>query len=146
MSEKDINPIDPDKITENPSTLPYAHTVGGAKITVPDLNRNRSRALEAMDHQTDQQLDQIREQIELLAEQAKKIQQRKELSEIIYAAQMGFKPEINHIYHLYLKEDQSYVLSMIGPDEWPGGMKYESFVYTLRLLADHTWDIVETSN
>ena len=59
MSANKENPIDKDKITESPSNLPYAHTVGGAKITVPDLNRNRSRALEAMDHQTDQQLNQI---------------------------------------------------------------------------------------
>ncbi len=137
------NPIDKDKISENPSTLPYAHTVGGSKITVPDIKRNRSRALEAMEHQTDQQLDQIREQIELLAEQAKRIQERKDLSEVIYQAQMGFKPEINHIYHLYRKENDSFVLSMIGPDEWPGQMKYESFLYTVKLLADHTWEIIE---
>lgn len=142
MSANKENPINKDKITESPSNLPYAHTVGGAKITVPDLNRNRSRALEAMDHQTDQQLNQIREQIELLAEQAEKIQRRKELSEIIYAAQIGFKPEINHIYHLYEKEDGTHVLSMIGPDEWPNGMKYTSHLYTLKLLADHTWDIL----
>lgn len=142
MSKISNNPIDKDKITENPSNLPYAHTVGGAKITVPDLNRNRSRALEAMDYQTDQQLDQIREQIELLAQQAERIQRRKELSEIIYAAQIGFKPEINHVYHLYLKEDGTHVLSMIGPDEWPNGMKYEAHVHTLKLLADHTWDIL----
>lgn len=138
------NPIDKDKITETPSTLPYAHTVGGAKIQVPDVKKNRSRALEAMEHQTDQQLEQIREQIELLAAQAKRIHERKELSEMIYRAQMGFKPEINHIYHLYLKSDDQYVLSMIGPDEWPGGMKYESFMHTIRLLADHTWEIIES--
>ncbi|GGH73968.1 MAG: DUF2452 domain-containing protein [Bacteroidetes bacterium] len=137
------NPIDPDKITDSPSNLPYAHTVGGAKITVPDLNRNRSRALEAMDHQTDQQLEQIRQQMELLAHQAKAIQERRELSEMIYAAHIPFKPEINHIYHLYQKADETYVLSMIGPNEWSSGMKYDAFVYTVRLLADHTWDILK---
>lgn len=141
--KKSENPIDKDKITESPSNLPYAHTVGGAKITVPDLRKNRSRALEAMDYQTDQQLSQIKEQIELLAEQAERIQRRKEISEIIYAAHIGFKPEINHVYHLYEKEDNSFVLSMIGPDEWPGGMKYSRHVNTLRLLADHTWDIID---
>lgn len=105
MSSKKHNPIDPDKVTETPSTLPYAHTVGGAKITVPDLKRDRSRALSAMDHQTDQQLEQIRQQMELLAHQAQKIKDRKELSEMIYTAHIPFKPEINHTYHLYLKED-----------------------------------------
>lgn len=144
MSKKDFqNPIDSDKITENPSSLPYAHTVGGAKISVPDLNRNRSRALEAMDHQTDQQLEQIREQVELLTKQAQRIQERKALSEVIYSAHIPFKPEINHIYHLYLKEDGTHVLSMIGPNEWSSGMKYREHLYQLRLLADHTWDILD---
>lgn len=139
---KKENPIDPDKVAESPSTLPYAHTVGGAEIRVPDLQKNRSRSLEAMSHQTDLQLDQIRQQMELLANQAKKIQQRKEVSEIIYSAHIPFKPEINHIYHLYLKEDDTHVLSMIGPDEWASGMKYKAHLHTLRLLADHTWDIL----
>lgn len=31
---------------------------------------------------------------------------------------------------------------MIGPDEWPSGMKYEQHLYHIRLLADHTWDII----
>lgn len=137
------NPIDVDKVTETPSTLPYAHTVGGSKITLPDVKRNKSQALEAMEHQTDQQLNQIREQIELLAEQARKIQARKDLSAMIYQAKIGFKPNINHVYHLYHNEDDSFVLSMIGPNEWKSSMKYDQFVYSVRLLADHTWDIVD---
>lgn len=137
------NPIDPDKVAESPSTLPYAHSVGGAKITVPDLKRNRSRSLEAMEYQTDQQLEQIRQQMELLALQAKEVQRRKQISEVIYNAHIPFKPEINHIYHLYEKDEGTPVLSMIGPDEWSGGMKYAKFLHTIKLLADHTWDIIK---
>jgi hypothetical protein len=138
-----INPIDKDKIAENPSTLPYAHTVGGSKITPFDHNKSRSRSLSAMASQTDMQLQQIKEQIDLLAKQANAIQQRKELAERIYAASIGFKPEINHVYHLYQKEGGEFTLSMIGPKEWGArGCKYEKFVNTVRLLADHTWDIL----
>lgn len=135
-----VNPIDKDKITENPSTLPYAHTVGGAVIKPTKQGVIKSRALSAMQDQTDMQLDQIKEQIDLLAKQAKEIQDRKELAAIIYSAKMGFKPEINHQYHLYENEDQEYVLSMIGPDEWRKP-KYKNYLYTVRLLADHTWRI-----
>jgi hypothetical protein len=140
------NPIDKDHITENPSTLPYAHTVGGAVITPFDHNKSRSRSLSAMASQTDMQLQQIKEQIDLLARQAKDIQERKALAEIIYGAEIGFKPEINHIYHLYEKEDSRYTLSMIGPNEWSRGCKYKNFVYTVRLLADHTWEIIKRKN
>lgn len=136
-----VNPIDKDKITENPSTLPYAHTVGGAVIKPTKEGVVRSRALSAMEEQTDQQLRQIKEQIDLLARQAKDIQERKELAHQIYAAKMGFKPEINHLYHLYENEEGGYVLSMIAPEEW-SRPKFKRFVHSVRLLADHTWKIV----
>jgi hypothetical protein len=135
-----VNPIDKDKITENPSTLPYAHTVSGAVIKPTKKGVIKGRALSAMQDQTDMQLDQIKQQIDLLAKQAQEIQERKELAAIIYEAQMGFKPEINHVYHLYLNNSEEYVLSMIGPDEWRKP-KFKSYLYSVRLLADHTWRI-----
>jgi hypothetical protein len=139
--EEFINPIDKDKITESPSTLPYAHTVGGAVIKPTKEGIIRSKSLVAMEQQTDMQLQQIKEQIDLLAKQAKDIQDRKEISEKIYSAYMGFKPEVNHIYHLYEKEDGKFVLSMIGPDEWGRKQKYKAHLKTVRLLADLTWAI-----
>ena len=141
--EEFINPIDPDKVAENPSTLPYAHTVGGAVINPDKQSVVRSKSVSAMEQQTDMQLEQIKEQIELLADQAKKIQERVRVSELIYGAKISFKPEINHIYHLYQAEDQSMVLSMIGPNEWGKKCKFEEFIHSVRLLADHTWQIVD---
>lgn len=139
--EEFINPIDPDKITENPGTLPYAHTVGGAVIKPSKKAVIRGKSMSAMQQQTDMQLDQIKKQIDLLAEQAREIQDRKELSEQIYAAEMNFKPEINHVYHLYEKENGDYVVSMIGPNEWGRGKGFAHFINSIRLLPDHTWGI-----
>ncbi len=134
------NPIDKDKITESPSTLPYAHTVGSPVIKPTKQGVIRGRALNAMEEQTDMQLSQIKDQIDLLAKQAKEIHERKQLAALIYSAKMGFKPEINHVYHLYENQEGDYVLSMIGPDEW-AKLKFKHFLYTVRLLADHTWNI-----
>ncbi len=139
-----INPIDKDKIAENPHLLPYAHTVGGAVIKPIDKGRVKGLSVEAMHKQTSMQLDQIRKQMELLAEQAMKIQHRVEISERIYQADMGFKPLIGHIYFLYEKKDGTNVLSVVGNDEWgPRGYPYEHFVAKVCLLADHTWDVLE---
>lgn len=141
--EEFINPIDKDKITENPHTLPYAHTIGGAQIKPIDKGRTKGLALEAMHSQTHMQMDQIKKQMELLAEQAKMIQKRVELSEIIYNADMNFKPLINHIYHLYQKKDGTALLSLVAHDEWgPRGYPFDRFLATVKLLADHTWDIL----
>ena len=136
-----VNPIDPDKIAENPHKLPYAHTVGGAVIKPTKSSMIRNKSLTAMEQQTDMQLDQIKEQIDLLARQAKVIQDRKEISEKIYSAHIGFKPEVNHVYHLYEREDGIHTLSMIAPNEWGAKPKYAKFLKTVRLLADLTWSI-----
>ncbi len=138
-----INPIDKDKITENPGTLPYAHTVGGAVVKPTKQGLIRSKALTAMQQQTELQLAQIKKQIDLLAEQAKEISERRQISEIIYSARMGFKPEIGHTYHLYENNKEEYVLSMIGPDEWGNSKAFKTFVTSVTLLADHTWEILK---
>lgn len=143
MNEEFINPIDPDKITENPHSLEYPHHAGSALVRPEDKGKIKGRALSAMEHQTDMQLNQIYEQMQLLAEQAKKLNDRKSISEFIYTAEMRFEPLINHIYHLYQKEDSSYLLSLIAPDQWGRSKNTFTFKATVRLLADHTWDVLE---
>ncbi len=138
------NPIDKDKITETPHILPYAHTVGGAVIKPIDKGRVKGRAIAAMEQQTHMQLDQIREQIELLARQAEKIQRRVEISEQIYGAEMGFEPLISHTYHLYRKKNGDLLLSMVGPHEWGGKIPFDEFISSVKLLADHTWELLES--
>ncbi|MEN9742349.1 MAG: hypothetical protein RLZZ65_154 [Bacteroidota bacterium] len=141
-----VNPIDPDKIAENPHLLPYAHQVGSAVIKPEDQGKLKGRALSAMSQQTDMQLSQIYEQMQLLATQAKKLQDRKEISAFIYKAEMRFEPLINHVYHLYLKEEQKYMLSLIAPESWGRSGAHLTFVATVQLLADHTWDILKQNS
>ena len=137
------NPIDKDKITENPGTLPYAHTIGGVVIRPEDIGRVKGTALAAMSEQTNVQLQQIKEQIELLAKQARKIERRKELSLVIYGADMGFKPLIGHSYYLYQKKTEGFVLSMVASAEWGRSMPYKRYVAQVKLLSDHTWEIID---
>lgn len=138
-----INPIDKDKVAENPHLLPYAHTVGGFAIKPIDKGKVKTRALSAMEQQTQTQLKQIYEQIEVLAKQAKEIQNRVNISNWIYSAEMGFEPLVSEVYHLYKKEDETHVLSIIGPKEW--GRRtcpYSEHVASVKMLADHTWQIL----
>lgn len=144
FGEMSKNPIDKDDITENPHSLEYPHHRGSAVVKPEDKGKMKGRAVSAMEHQTDMQLDQIRSQMELLAQQAKKISDRKEISIRIYQAEMRFEPLINHTYFLYERDNQQSVLSMVGPDSWGrSGCPY-NYIATVRLLADHTWDIVHS--
>lgn len=139
------NPIDKEKITENPHSLEYGHTVGAPAIKPIDKGRVKGLAVSAMYEQTDLQLDQIKEQINLLAQQAKAIKDRVTISERIYLADCGFKPIIGKTYHLYEDADGQWKLSMISPAEWGSKCPY-TFVSTVKLLADHTWDILEKND
>ncbi len=136
-----VNPIDADLIAQNPHLLPYAHSRGGAQITPIDKGKVKGRAMSAMYEQTDLDLAQIKEQIELLARQAKAIQDRVTISEEIYAAEMNFEPFIGKTYHLYRRSSGKPVLSLVSPEEWGGNPPF-AFVATIRLMADHTWDVL----
>lgn len=149
MSKKqkiDVSLIDLDKMkektTDMPGLLPYAHQSGSAIIKPEDKGKITGRAVAAMHSQTDMQMAQIYQQMQLLADQAKLIQKRVEISERIYKTAMGFEPLINHHYFLYEKEDGSDFLSLVAPEEWGRKRKYSKFIAEIRLLADHTWEII----
>ncbi|MEL7221001.1 MAG: DUF2452 domain-containing protein [Bacteroidota bacterium] len=143
--EANYNPIDPDKIAENPHLLPYAHTVGGAVIKPVDKGRLKGRAVAAMYEQTDLQLSQIKEQIDLLAKQAQNLQDRVKISEEIYQTDLNFEPLIGRIYYLYRRSNDKPVLSMVAPKEWGKKSPY-TFVAEVKMLADHTWEVLAKAN
>ena len=132
-----------EKTAENPGLLPYAHTSGSAVIRPEDMNKTLARSLDAMEQQTEMQMQQIVAQMKLLADQAKAIQDRKMVSERVYQAEMRFEPLIAHIYYLYQRDGKD-MLSLVAPNEW-GRSKKNVLIYVakLQLLADHTWDVLQ---
>jgi hypothetical protein len=141
-----VNPIDADKIAQNPGLLPFAHTLSSGVIKPEDLGKIKSNALMAMEQQTDMQLNQLQQQIQLLYNQAQEIKARTDISIWIYQADIGFDPLINHTYHLYEKDNGKHFLSMVSPKEWGRSKKFKRFIATVKLLADHTWDVIEKGN
>ncbi len=135
------NPINEDRVTTSPGLLPYANHVGSPAIKPLDKGKIKGRAVSAMWEQTQMQMDQIRQQIELLAEQARAIQNRMEISEKIYLAEMSFEPLIGREYHLYERKNGSQLLSMVGPKEWGRSFPFSAFLASVKLLSDHTWEI-----
>ncbi len=137
---------DRDKVALLPGLLEYANNVGSAVIKPEDKGKIRGVAVTAMHNQTDRQFRQLHEQMSKLVEQAKYLQKRVEISERIYEAIMGFDPVYNQVYFLYRRKNGEDVLSMVGPEEWRGSHPYEAFLAEVKLLADHTWEIVRTDS
>lgn len=135
------NPIDKIKVAENPGLMEYAHTAGSAVIRPEDIGKVKGKAQLAMRQQTGEQLSKIYRQMELLAQQAKEIKNRIDISERIYDAAIGFEPIINHVYYLYEKKDGTDILSMVAPNEWGRSYPFNQFLAKVFLLADHTWKV-----
>lgn len=136
------NPIDKDKIAENPHVLPYAHHAGSLPIDPIDKGKVKGKAMAAMYEQTEVQLTQIREQIELLIAQAQEIQNRKRISEKIYLAEMNFEPLIGGTYYLYRRTSGIFILLLVGPREWGQSCPLE-YIATVKMFSDHTWELLE---
>ncbi len=129
--------------TDVPGLIEYAHSVGGFSIVPTKQGAIKGRALKVMEQQTNMQMDQIFKQMKLLAEQAKKIKDRADVSVEIYDATLGFEPLVGNTYFLYEKSDGKKLVSMVSPKEWGEKIPFERFIAQVKLLADHTWDIVE---
>ena len=137
-----INPIDKDKVAENPGLMHYPHSIGSLMVKPEDVGKLKSRALSAMYEQTNAQLMQIQKQVELMVNQANEIRKRVSISEQVYTASISFEPFVGSVYHLYKQNDKNFLM-MIGPDEW-GRSKKEGleFIASVKLLSDHTWEVL----
>lgn len=147
IREIDVNKIDLERMKEQaaalPSILEYAHSRSGALINPEDQGKLKGRALDAMHEQTSREFQQILNQMQPLIEQVEMLKKRVYISETIYTSHIPFEPVIGQEYYLYRKKDGSTLLSIIGPDEWGKSMPYESFESKVKLLSDHTWEVLE---
>jgi hypothetical protein len=146
----DVDKIDLDrekiKTTGIPGSITYPHTSGSAVVKPEDKGKIKGRSMAAMKEQTNLQMRQIYRQMQLLADQVKEIQERVQISERIYLSQMNFEPVIGMHYYFYQRKDGSDCLSMIAPDEWGRSFPFEKYLAKVKLLADHTWEILEHKN
>ena len=126
----------------SPGIIPFPHTIGSAPILPEDAGKIRGKALAAMREQTKNQMTQIYEQMQVLVNQARELRSRIEVSEKIYMARIQFEPVIGHTYYLYEKDDQSHFLSMISPEEWGRKLPYKQHIASVKLLSDHTWEVL----
>lgn len=144
--EIDVSKIDLDLLKKKTADLPglieYAHSLGGFSVVPTEQGQIKGKAMQAMSEQTQMQLDMILEQMRLLAKQAKRLKDRINVSTDIYKAKISFQPNVGSYYFLYQKEDEKLVLSMVGPEEWGSKNAIGDFVAEVKLLADHTWEII----
>ena len=145
----DVDQIDLDlmklKTADMPSLLEYAHTVGGFSITPTNQGQIKGHAREAMAEQTQEQLSLIYEQMKTLARQVQDIKKRVYVSDLIYQTEISFSPVIGKTYYLYENSTEKRFLSLLSPSDWGQKMSDKKFIAEVRLNADHTWKIINST-
>lgn len=147
--EIDVDKIDLERmkslVSDAPSTSEYAVEKGGVAFAPTQEGAIKSRAFKVMDEQIGMQMDNIMEQIKVLARQAEDLKDRRQISEMIYRAKMSFEPLVGDIYYLY-ETPKGKVLSILSPEEFGDKKLAEkgySYFAKAKLLADCTWEILE---
>ncbi len=135
-----------DKVTDLPGLIEYAHGVGSAIVKPEDKGKIKGTAVTAMHEQTDRQFRQLYEQMRTLVEQANYLKKRVNISERIYLADMGFQPVYNQNYYLFQRANGEDVLTMVSPEEWGRSNPFKKFIAQVRLLSDHTWEVVRAED
>ncbi len=127
------------------SLSPIPLSIGSPVIRPEDKNQIKANAVEAMNHYANQEIAMLKKQADLIMEQVREIQNRLKVSEKIYESDMRFVPVVGQVYHLYEKDDH-YTLSLIGPDEWGNSKNTRKYLSSVKLLGDHSWDLVKQSS
>jgi hypothetical protein len=128
--------------TGSQAFAPIPLHVGSAIIRPIDKGKLKSTALETVEKQANQQIGMLKKQAELIMQQVRDIETRVRIAEEIYAADINFDPVIGNVYHLYERDDDSRVLSMLSPDDWGKRLPFARFVASVKLLGDRTWEVL----
>ena len=136
-----------DKIEESYTGLasfaPIPLSVSSPSIKPEDRKLIKAQAVEAMHLKAQQQIDLLKRQAALIMEQARELEERVLISQQIYEATMRFSPTMMMTYHLYKRHDGEVILSLVSPEDWGKSFPFKHFVATVKLLGDHTWDILQ---
>jgi hypothetical protein len=134
--EKDKKPY----YTGEAKFSPIPLSVSSPMIKAENKGKIKASAVETMQKQANQQIAMLKKQADVIMAQVREIEARLEVSYGIYEAEMKFTPKIGELYHLYEK-DSGKILSFISPAEWGERMPYDTFLATVLLLADRTWEV-----
>lgn len=110
-----------------------------AGVPKSDLIKNPVPRVELV---ANQKLELLKEQAEQIMKQAKKILDNVSFTKEMYDYGLRFEPVIDHIYHVYEREDEERFVSLIAPSEW--GSRYNfKHVYSARFCPDDTWEKID---
>ncbi len=134
----------PEESYKGPASFsPIPLQISSPSIKPEDRKLIKGFAVEAMQLKAQQQINLLKKQAELIMAQARELEERVEISMQIYEATMRFSPTMGMTYHLYKRKDDEVIMSLVSPEEWGLSFPFKTYIATVKLLADHTWEILQ---
>ena len=112
--------------------LPYASSVSGPLIEVPNVDAFKRKGVEKASKILSSELEELQQRIKDFVTQAGNTQR-------VYAATYKFEPIVGETYHLYEGESGDF-LSIIPPNQWR-----KTHVGSFRLTSDFKWEVLKDS-
>ena len=133
MKRSDLVAWDDEKQRYNPSILPYASNVSGPVIKLDDVAFFKEVGTRRVQKTFNAKFQEIVDDYNNLLDEIK-------LNELIYNSKYSFEPVIGETYHLYIRYNGQYFLSLINPNEWS-----MTHVVSVRLNSEHKWVSIKNS-
>ena len=112
--------------------LPYASSVSGPLIEVPNVDAFKRKGVEKASKILSAELEELQQRIKDFVTEAGNTQR-------VYAATYKFEPIVGETYHLYEGESSDF-LSIIPPNQWR-----KTHVGSFRLTSDFKWEVLKDS-
>ena len=129
------DPAIPDNVALHPNSLPYGSNLSAPVIKPDNLSGWKHSAAHCANKNFQERFDKIKAEYEELANEIK-------WNDIIFNAEVRFKPCIGKVYFLYHKKDK-YFMSLFAPNECTYS---ECFVGAFRLHYDNRWIPIDKNN
>ncbi len=111
-----------------PRELTYGSNLGAPAIQIDDVMGWRHSKVEDVNNQ-------FRTRYEELKAEAGKLIDEYNWNDLIYTrVEYSFQPVVGHVYHMYMRDNESLFLSIIDPRQWK--MKH---VASFRLDSTNKW-------
>lgn len=118
----------PDQVVDNPGLMPYTTNVGAPVIHKEDIELWKQRSVGKVNHQFKAKFEELKKQYEQLVDEYN-------WNDLIYNSKYSFEPVIGEIYHLYVRKNDEYFLSLISPLEWD-----KPHIGSFRINTQHKWE------
>lgn len=118
----------PDSYVENAHILPYGSNISAPAIKLENIAGWKSQKIGKANEYFSTKLQEIKDKYENLVADF-------EWNGVVFNSDYNFEPIIGNEYFLYKRENGSFFLSMIEPDEWNA-----NFIGSFRMTTDNKWE------